>query len=134
MIQPLVTPQPAATQLPDNTPEPSPTVMTPEMRLSGSHPYTATEAELTCELSLSAEEQVRLLEFEGDQLRIGNKNSEGFETYDQVGPQRFLRYNTSDRPIVVVISMEGYVPEIYDVGADLDQDSPCGYFTFSLAD
>lgn len=114
--------------------EPSPTVMTAEMRLSGSHAYTVTETEVTCELSLSAEEQVRLLEFDGDQLRVWNNNSDGFETYDKVGPQRYLRYNTSDRPIEVEISMEGYMLKVYDVGADVDQDSPCGFFTFSLAD
>ena len=108
--------------------------MTPETRVAGSHPYSVTAAEISCPLSLSAEEQVRLIEFEGNQIRVWNFAGDAYETYDKIGPQRYMRINDADRPIVVVISMEGYMLEVYDEGADVDQASPCGYFTFSLVD
>lgn len=129
---PTATPQPSATPRPSDTPEP--TVTTPEMRVSGLHPYSVTVNEISCSLSLSAEEQVRLIEFEGDQVRVWHSEGDEYETYDKIGPQRYLRINDAGRPIVVVISIEGYVLEVYDEGADVDQASPCGYFTFTLTD
>jgi hypothetical protein len=93
-----------------------------------------TATEITCELSLSATEQNRLIEFSENHVKIWNSNKDGFEIYDSIGAHRFMRIKNADRPIVIVFSLEGYVLEVYDIGVDLNTDSPCGNFTFTSVD
>ena len=108
--------------------------MTPEMRNSGINFYTVTVTENSCSLSLSAAEQNRRIEFEGDQVRIWSNNSDSISTYDLYGQHRYLRVNDAGKPIVVTFSMEGYVLEVYNEGDNPNKTSPCGYFTFTLGE
>jgi hypothetical protein len=123
---------PTQTPLPTQKPLPSPTVETPEMRNGGINPYRVVATDQGCPLSVSSEYQDRRIEFEGNQVRIWNYGYEGFETYDQVSPHRYLRYNTVNNPIVVTFTMEGYILEVFTEGDDIDAVQPCGYFTFTL--
>jgi hypothetical protein len=107
-------------------------VMTPELRNSGINFYTVTMVENGCSLTLSAPEQNRRIEFEGDQVRIWGNNNDSISTYDRYGPHSYLRINDAGKPVVATFSMEGYVLEIYNEGEKPDEVSPCGYFTFML--
>ena len=137
MPEPTITPIPTNTPppVPTSTPQPTatPTTLTPQGVTSGRNFYAVTVTEQGCSLSLSAEEQYREIAYEGNSLSIKNNNSEGWETYEQVAPYRYRRINDADRPIVVEISLNGYVLEVYNVGDDSEAVAPCGYFTFTLA-
>lgn len=105
-----------------------------EMRNAGTHMYTVTFTEVTCELELSEEEQKRTIEYTESQVLISNNVAEGFEIYDEYGENSYLRINNADKPILVTFSMDGYVLEVYDPGEEPSESDPCGYFTFTLAD
>lgn len=105
-----------------------------EMRNAGTHVYTVTYTEVTCELELSEEEQSRTIEFTESQVNISNNVAEGFQVYDEYGEHSYLRVNNADKPILVTFTMDGYLLEIYDPGENPAEADPCGYFTFTLVD
>lgn len=129
--------EPTATLFPTDTPPPTFTPLpelTPENANNGEHRYAVTKTEGTCTLTISAPEQTRTITFTGETVVVSHSDGEGSETYDSIGNHRYMRINNADRPVVVEFTFDGFYLQIYESGDDVNIDSPCGYFTFTIID
>jgi hypothetical protein len=130
---PLPTPTPRPTNMPLPTDTPTPTIE-PEKLNEGINFYTVTKHEITCELTVTEEQQHREILFSEDKVSIQNRTTGLYSDYDLIEPHRYLRYNKANKPIAVEFSSEGFKLEVYHFNADPITEKPCGYFTFTLTE